>query len=129
MRTRDRNHTGFNKEFIPCFGCSLTYGAYLPDTDTWPYLLAQKTSKNFVKFGVEVLGIDGIYNQSKLLYQNHKFNQCVILFPNFERRLVHVKLNELYFTIPSTVDIHTANRDYQFYYNQDVLKKMSQVKE
>ena len=126
---RDRNHTGFNKEFIPCFGCSFTYGAYQPDTDTWPYLLSQRTGKNFINLGVGGLGIDGIYNNLKLLYQKHKFNQCVILFPNFERRLVRCKIEELYFTIPSTVDIHTANSDYQFYNNQNVQKKMSQVKE
>ena len=126
---RDRDHIGFDKEFIPCFGCSFTYGQAQPTDATWPYLLSQKTGKNFLNLGVQGIGIDGIYNNLKLLYQKHKFNQCVILLPTFERRLVRSKIEELYFTVPSTVDIRTANVDYHFYNNQNVQEKITKVKE
>ena len=46
---RDRDHKGFNDYFIPCFGCSFTYGEGQPDTDTWPHILAKKTDKNYLE--------------------------------------------------------------------------------
>lgn len=126
---RDRNHIGFDKEFIPCFGCSFTYGASQPDIDTWPYLLSQKTKKNFLNLGIGGSGIDGIYNNLKLLYQKHKFNQCVILFPNFERRIVRSKIGDLWIRIHSTVNIFETDNEYQFYTDKNLRKKMKIIKE
>jgi hypothetical protein len=126
---RDRNHIGFNKEFIPCFGCSFTYGAGQPDTETWPYLLSQKTNKNFLNLGMSGSGIDGIYNNLKLLYQKHKFDQCVILFPNFERRIVRSQIQDLWIRMHSTVDIFETDNVYQFYTDKNLRKKMKIIKE
>jgi len=126
---RDRNHTGFDKEFTPCFGCSFTYGEGQPDTDAWPHILAKKTDKNYLNLGVPGIGIDGIYNNLKLLHKKHKFNDCMILFPTFNRRIVRCKIDDLYFRIPSTVNIHDATSEYQLYRNKEVIDKMTKVKE
>ena len=126
---RDRNHTGFDKEFTPCFGCSFTYGEGQPDTDTWPHILAKKTDKNYLNLGVPGIGIDGIYNNLKLLHKKHKFNECIILFPTFNRRIVRCKIDDLYFRISSTVNIHSATSEYQLYRNKEVIDKMTKVKE
>ena len=126
---RDRNHIGFNKEFIPCFGCSFTYGAGQPDTETWPYLLSQETNKNFLNLGIGGSGIDGVYNNLKLLYQKHKFDQCVILFPNFERRIVRSQIQDLWIRMHSTVDIFETDNVYQFYTDKNLRKKMKTIKE
>jgi hypothetical protein len=126
---RDRNHIGFNKEFIPCFGCSFTYGAGQPNTDTWPYLLSQKTNKNFLNLGMSGSGIDVIYNNLKLLYQKHKFDQCVILFPNFERRIVRSQIQDLWIRMHSTVNIFETDNPYQFYADKNLRKKMKIIKE
>jgi len=126
---RDRNHTGFDKEFTPCFGCSFTYGEGQPDTDAWPHILAKKTDKNYLNLGVPGIGIDGIYNNLKLLHKKHKFNDCMILFPTFNRRIVRCKIDDLYFRISSTVNIHDATSEYQLYRNKEVIDKMTKVKE
>jgi hypothetical protein len=126
---RDRNHTGFDKEFTPCFGCSFTYGEGQPDTDAWPHILAKKTDKNYLNLGVPGIGIDVIYNNLKLLHKKHKFNDCMILFPTFNRRIVRCKIDDLYFRISSTVNIHDATSEYQLYRNKEVIDKMTKVKE
>jgi hypothetical protein len=126
---RDRNHIGFDKEFIPCFGCSFTYGAYQLDTESWPYLLSQKTNKNFLNLGIGGLGIDGIYNNLKLLYRKHKFDQCVILFPNFERRIVRSQIQDLWIRLHSTIDIFETNNILHFYTDKNLRKKMKTIKE
>jgi hypothetical protein len=112
---------GFDKEFIPCFGCSFTYGADQLDTESWPYLLSQETNKNFLNLGMGGSGIDGVYNNLKLLYQKHKFNQCVILFPNFERRIVRSQIQDLWIRMHSTVDIFETNNIFHFYTNKNLV--------
>lgn len=126
---RDRNHTGFDRGFIPCFGCSFTYGQGQLDTDTWPYLLSQKTNKNFLNLGMGGSGIDGIYNNLKLLYRTHKFDQCVILFPNFERRVVRSQIQDFWIRMHSTIDIFETDNIFQFYTDKNLRKKMKMTKE
>ena len=126
---RDRNHKGFTKPFIPCFGCSNTYGAYQPDTDTWPYLLSKKTNKNFLNLGVGGSGIDGIYNNLKLLYAKHQFDQAVILFPNFERRVVRCQIDDLWLRIFSTIHILSIDIPYHFYADKTLRLKWKRVRE
>ena len=127
---RDRNHIGFKKEFIPCFGCSFTFGVSQPDTDTWPYLLAQKTGKNFLNLGIGGLGADSIYNNLKLLYSKNNFNQCIILFPTFDRRIVKTKINDnMWIQIPTTVDTLAVDNTYHFYKNIHLQEKMRIAKE
>ena len=126
---RDRDHKGFNDYFIPCFGCSFTLGAYLPDTDAWPNLLSKKTGQRYLNMGVGGSGFDGIYNNLKLLHKKHQFDQCVILFPPFARRIVRCKIDNLYYRISSTLDLAVATSDFHLFRNDQVLDKMKKVKE
>lgn len=120
---RDRNHIGFDQPFVPCFGCSFTYGQSQPDTHTWPYLLAKKTSNNFLNLGVPGSGIDGMYNNLKLLYQKHKFTQTVLLFPNFERRIVRSKIDNVWLRLFSNSNIKQIDNLYHFYTDYELRKR------
>jgi hypothetical protein len=126
---RDRNHTGFDKGFIPCFGCSFTYGAYQPASDTWPYLLSQKTGRDYLNMGVGGSGIDGIYHNLKLLHKEQNFNQCVILFPVFERRVVRCKIDDQYISVHSTVELADSTCEYHFYRSKKLLDRMQKVRD
>jgi len=126
---RDREHKGFDSEFIPCFGCSFTYGEGQTDIDTWPSLLSKKTGQRYLNLGVGGCGIDGIYNNLKLLHKKHKFNQCIILFPPFIRRMVRTKIEDLYLRVPSTLDLTVATSDFHMFSNTLITDKMKKVKE
>lgn len=126
---RDRDHKGFDNSFIPCFGCSFTLGAYQPATDTWPNLLSKKTGQRYLNLGVGGSGIDGIYNNLKLLHKKRQFNQCIILFPPFARRIVRSKIDSLYCRIHSTLDLTVATSNFHLFKNTQVLDKMKKVKE
>jgi hypothetical protein len=125
---RDRDHKGFDKDFIPCFGCSVTYGEYQPSSDTWPHLLAEQTGKNYINLGVSGIGIDAIYTNLKLLHQTHSFTECVILFPVFERRMVRCKIQDNYIFVPNTVDLSQATSDFQYYKEEKLVERMNKVK-
>ncbi len=126
---RDREHKGFDSDFIPCFGCSFTYGEGQPDHDTWPSILSKKTNKNYLNMGVRGIGVDGIYNNLKLLHKKHPFEQCVILLPTFSRRTIGCVIDDVYVRIPSSVNIGDATSDYQFFRNKKVIDKMAKVKD
>jgi|TARA_R110000822_G_C15233454_1_gene485564 hypothetical protein len=124
---RDRDHIGFDNTFIPCVGCSFTYGADQPVTATWPYLLAQKTKRNFLNLGIASAGVDAVYNNLHLLYKQKPFDQCVILVPPLSRRIVSAKIDDLYFRVCSNVVLEDNNSDFQFYKNKEFLKQMAIV--
>ena len=126
---RDRNHIGFSNKFIPCFGCSFTYGDSQPDTSSWPYLLAKKTGKNFLNLGMASAGPDAIYNNLTLLYDTNPFDQCVILVPPFERRIVHAKIGTLNMRICSNVDLDAQSSKFHFYNSAEVRKQMKSVRQ
>ena len=126
---RDRDHKGFGKPFIPCFGGSFTYGDHVPNTDAWPHLLSQMTSKNYLNMGVCGIGADGIYNNLKLLHEKYQFAQCLILFPLFERKIVRCKVDNLYLRIPSSVDLTSASSNFHLYTDSRVKDKMAQVQD
>ena len=128
-RYRDRDHKGFEKKFIPCFGCSYTFGDGQPASNTWPYLLSQRTGANYLNMGVSGSGIDGIYHNLKLLHKAQNFDKCVILFPNFERRIVRCKIDDKYIGLHNTVDLSSATSDYHFYRNKKLLARMQQVRD
>ena len=92
-------------------------------------MTAKKTDKNYLNLGVPGIGIDGIYNNLKLLHKKHKFNECVILFPTFDRRIVRCDIDDLYFRISSTVNIDSATSEYQLYRNKDLVAKMQKVRD
>ena len=122
---RDRDHIGFDKTFTPCFGCSFTYGAYVPAEHSWPALLRKNTNKNFLNLGVEGIGADAIYNNLQLLHNIHDFDHCVILFPAFARRMVQTKIDNLYVRFPSTLKLSYSS----FFYstNDKVLQAFDRV--
>lgn len=128
-RYRDRDHKGFEKKFIPCFGCSFTYGAYQSTSDSWPFQLSQRTGANYLNMGVSGSGIDGIYHNLKLLHKAQNFDKCVILFPNFERRIVRCKIDDKYMSIYSTVDLSHVTSEHSFYRNKRLLSKMQEVRD
>lgn len=125
---RDRDHIGFEKQFIPCFGCSYTYGAYQPTDASWPSLLRKKTNENYINLGIGGAGIDGIYNNLKLLHKKNKFTKCIILFPNFGRRVVRCKIDNLYFRTYSTINLNDQTSNYHFYTDKNLINKMSKVR-
>ena len=126
---RDRNHKGFDNDFIPCFGCSYTYGAGQPDTVSWPYLLAQKTGQNFLNLGMASAGTDAIYNNMSLLHECNSFDKCVILVPPFTRRIVQSKIGELYIKICSNVDLNSQKSNFHFFNDPELRKQMDLVKQ
>ena len=126
---RDRDHKYFNDRFVPCFGCSFTYGAGSPASDAWPHVLSQKTGQNYLNLGVPGIGFDGIYNNLKLLHKKNQFDRCLILLPNFERRIVRCKLDNLYLRILSTVNLTEASGDFHFYSDSRLIEKMKRVKD
>jgi lysophospholipase L1-like esterase len=119
---RDRDRVGFAQSFIPCFGCSNTYGVYQPADAAWPALLREKLNKNFLNLGEGGIGIDGIYNNLKLLYSEHRFDKCVILFPVFERRLIKCKVENLFVRFPSTIYRDDIENAFHFW-SDPLLKK------
>ena len=72
-----------------CFGCSVTYGTGLEIRHTWPSLLPGST----LNLAVPRLGIDGIFLNVKNALKQFKFKHMILLLPNFERRLLRVRLN------------------------------------
>lgn len=125
---RDRDHKGFTDKFIPCFGCSLTFGEYQPPSYAWPSLLAKKTGSNYLNMGVPGSGIDAIYHNLKLLHKQKGFDRCLILLPNFERRVVRCKVDDKYMSIHSTVNLSNVTNEFSFYKNKKMLARMQHVK-
>ena len=126
---RDRNHKGFDNDFIPCFGCSFTYGAGQPDTVSWPYLLAKKTGKNFLNPGMLSAGTDAIYNNMSLLHECNPFDKCVILIPPFARRIVQSKIGDLYIKICSNVDLNSQKSNFHFFNDPGLREQMDLIKQ
>ena len=124
---RARDHKDFEGEFVPCFGCSNTYGQYQSETDAWPHLLSEKTGIKFLNMGVNGIGIDGIYNNLRLLHKNHNFDKCLILLPIFERRTVNTKIDQLNCRLPSTVDISGVASDFHFFNDKRIRDNMEKV--
>ena len=108
----DRDHIGFQQSFIPCFGCSFTYGAEQKKSQSWPNLLSKKTGKNYLNLGVEGAGIDIIANNLIKLYQQHPFKKCVLLVPSFARKIVKCNVDNFLLQVPSTVELPTNNFSY-----------------
>jgi hypothetical protein len=124
---KDRNYIGFDSYFIPCFGCSFTYGPFHKEKESWPFLLAQETGKKFLNLGVCGAGIDLIYNNLTLLYSKYKFKECVILFPPFERRVIKNTINNLYFNFPNNLE--TKDNYFYFFHDINIKKQIIKVKE
>jgi len=91
---------------IGCFGCSFTYGNFLPIKDTWPFLIEQKTSKKTGNFGIPGGGADGCYTNLCNAHEVFKIKTAIILFPVMERRLLKFEKHGIFFQFP--VGPHTS---------------------
>jgi hypothetical protein len=76
---------------IACFGCSVTYGVGLSVRDTWPSLLSTRS----LNLAVPGLGLDGIFLNLKNALEKFQFETTVLLLPNFDRRLIRLKLDAM----------------------------------
>lgn len=103
----DRDRIGFDKEFIPCFGCSNTYGIYLDTNQSWPAQLRTETNRPFINLGEAGVGIDVIANNMFKLYEKHPFTSALILFPNYQRKIVSVNTEYGTLKFPTNQDLHT----------------------
>ena len=93
---------------IGCFGCSNTFGALLPDEETWPYLLGKKIKKNCLNFGVVGAGIDSIFLNVKAAKKDYNFDKIIILLPGFNRRVARLHKNNIWFKWPVLIEHYTA---------------------
>jgi len=123
---RDRDHVGFDKSFVPCFGCSYTYGSALESTQAWPHLLSQKTKDNYLNLGVAGAGIDLIANNLFKLHGQKNFKKCIIFVPGLHRRLVQQKVENLHVKIPYLVELPENNFSYLSHLAQE-KKRIEQL--
>lgn len=76
---------------IACFGCSVTYGTGLSARDAWPSLLTTRG----LNLAVPSLGLDGIFLNLKNALEKFQFETTVLLLPNFDRRLIRLKMDAM----------------------------------
>ena len=89
-----------SEDAIGCFGCSVTFGAQLPEHKTWPFLLGKKLQVPCVNFGVCGAGIDSIFLNLKASLKDYSFKKVVINLPAFARRVGRISHNGLWFRWP-----------------------------
>ena len=89
-----------NSPEIGCFGCSFTYGSYLQENETWPYLLGQSLKKQTGNFGVPGGGADACLTNLVNAYKRFKIKTAVVLLPVMDRRLLKFQSKDLYFQMP-----------------------------
>ena len=82
------------------FGCSITFGQHIPKEDTWPYLFGEKTETSVLNFGTPGCGIDGIWENIKSSSQEWKYDNVIVLFPDFHRKIAKIKIKDYYFRWP-----------------------------
>lgn len=88
---------------IGAYGCSFTYGVNIEQEKTWPYMLSLKKNTVVANFAVPGSGIDAIYLNIKKSFQDYKIKKIIVLFPNFERKLLRFFANEFYFKYPVSI--------------------------
>ena len=69
------------------FGCSNTFGQAIPITDTWPYLLSERSGRSVLNFGVPACGMDGILQNIQASDAEWNYQDVIIVFPEFARRI------------------------------------------
>ena len=120
-----------NSPEIGCFGCSFTYGSYLQENATWPYLLQQSLKKQTGNFGVPGGGADACLINLINAYNRFKIKTAVVLFPVMDRRLLTFQSKGLNFQIP--IGPHSSWPFDEFlaqnYFNQEfIIDKIEEVK-
>lgn len=88
---------------IAAYGCSFTYGGNMPQEKTWPHLLSLKKNNLIANFSVPAGGIDSIYINLKKSFLDYKIKKIIVLFPNFERKLLRFFINGYYFKYPVSI--------------------------
>jgi hypothetical protein len=94
-----QNNSG---DSVACLGCSFTFGDFLKEHETWPYILGRKISKNVLNFGVSAGGIDSILLNLIASSLDYKFNKVIILLPDWNRRIARMYKNNKWFRWPVT---------------------------
>lgn len=79
-----------DEQAIGCFGCSNTYGSFIKNDETWPYLLGKSLKINCVNFGVGAAGIDSIFLNLKASAKDYKFKKVIIVLPSFGRMVARI---------------------------------------
>ena len=85
---------------IGCFGCSFTYGSFLQEDVTWPYLLQQSLQRPTGNFGVPGGGADACLTNIINAYDQFKIKIAIVLFPVMHRRLLKFQSKGFYFQMP-----------------------------
>ena len=89
-----------NTPEIGCFGCSFTYGSFLPESETWPNLLQQSLQRQTGNFGVPGGGADACLTNLVNAHHHFGINTAIVLFPVMDRRLLKFKKKNLFFQLP-----------------------------
>lgn len=86
-----------DKNAIGAFGCSITYGFKIPETDSWPALLQKKINRNVLNFGVVGGSVDSIYLNLVCSSKEYHFKKIIILFPDLDRKIARIFYNGNWF--------------------------------
>ena len=89
-----------NSPEIGCFGCSFTYGSFLQEDATWPYLLQQSLQRQTGNFGVPGGGADACLTNLVNAHSQFKIKTAIVLFPVMHRKLLKFQSKGLYFQMP-----------------------------
>lgn len=120
-----------NSPEIGCFGCSFTYGSFLQEDATWPYLLQQSLQRSTGNFGVPGGGADACLTNIINAYDQFKIKIAIVLFPVMHRRLLKFQSKGFYFQMP--IGPHSSWPFDEFvaqnYFGQSfIIEKIEQVK-
>lgn len=82
-----RNELNRDEFDIACFGCSVTFGDYLPIDYVWPNVLAKKMNVTTKNFGLSGIGHEMIVDLFMATAYKFKFKNAIIVFPHSSRIL------------------------------------------
>jgi len=98
------------------FGCSITFGQHIARKDTWPHIFEEKINTPVLNFGTPGSGIDGIWQNIRISHKEWQYENIIIVFPNFHRRMASIKINDFYLRWPVVVNnSHPTPWDWDHY--------------
>ncbi len=113
---------------IAAYGCSFTYAPNMSQEKTWPYLLSLKKNNIIPNFAVPMGGIDAIYLNIKKSFLDYKIKKIIVLFPNFERKLLRFFRNGYYFKYPVSVNTKWKFDDICYLTSKEMKNQIETVK-
>ena len=102
---------------IACFGCSMTYGAFLNHEQSWPYQLGMKTNFKVRNYGIRGSTIYEMIAFVDYYLQKYEAKYLIMLIPHTMRTQ-----NELGQTVMPT---ENANREYLFHGEKHSVANLS----